>query len=252
MQDDNQTTPPGGEEPARTPPVDPGSSVPEAARDPARLLRPAKILLLLGIGLAVMAVGSDILEMRLFHKMETGAFATDAEMMEAAESNDLRQVVIAVPLLVVLITTFVFVGRWIYFSAKNLRAFGATGLTIRPGWAVGWYFVPIANLWKPYQAMKEIWQASSEPMDWQNQRVSGLMPAWWALWIISNVADRATFRLANDATTLDDFQFAATVSIASGCINIALSVVFLTLIIRITELQIHAINHKTTLAVFGP
>ena len=32
-----------------------------------------------------------------------------------------------------------------------------------PGWSVGWFFVPIMNPWKPFQAMREIWQASAEP-----------------------------------------------------------------------------------------
>ena len=42
---------------------------------------------------------------------------------------------------------------------RNARAFGSS-MSISPGWAAGWFFVPIANLWMPYQAMKEIWQGS--------------------------------------------------------------------------------------------
>lgn len=251
MQDEGDGPAAGGSPLEHPPAGEPGSSG-IAIRDPRRLLRPAKVLILLGLGLAVMGVGSDVLEMRFFYKIQDFAFATDAEMMAAAESNDLRQLIIAVPYLIVIVLAFIFVGRWIYYSAVNVRAFGATGLKIRPGWAVGWYFIPIANLWKPYQAMKEIWQASSEPLDWQNRPVPGLMPAWWTLWIVSNIADRVTFRLASDAATLDQFKFATFISIGSGCLNIALSVVFIMLIARITDLQIDAAERKTTVAVFGP
>ena len=251
MQNDSDGPSPPGGTPEQPPADGPGGSA-IAIRDPLRLLRPARALVLLGLGLAVMGVGSDVLEMRFFYKIQDFGFATDAEMMAAAEANDLRQMIIAVPYLIVLVLAFIFVGRWIYFSAKNVRAFGATGLTIRPGWAVGWYFIPIANLWKPYQAMKEIWQASSEPLDWQFRPIPGLMPAWWTLWIVSNIADRITFRLANDAVTIDQFKFATALSIASGCVNIALSAVFVTLISRITDLQVDAMERKTTVAVFGP
>ncbi len=219
-------------------------------KDPKRLLRPAKVFVLLTLAMAFVAIGSDLLELQFFSKLEAGAFESDGAMLAAAESNDLRQLIIGVAYLAVLVLAFIFVGRWIYFSSKNLRAFGATGLRIRPGWAVGWYFIPIANLWKPYQAMKEIWQASSEPLDWGRQRTPGLMPAWWALWLISNVADRIAFRLASNAEMLDEFKFATAFGLGSGILNVVLCIVFVTLISRIARLQVYAMDHKSTVAVF--
>ena len=53
-----------------------------------------------------------------------------------------------------------------------------------PGWAVGWYFVPIAWFWKPYQAMAEIWRASRNPAEWRGEPVSPLLAGWWVLWIV--------------------------------------------------------------------
>jgi hypothetical protein len=50
--------------------------------------------------------------------------------------------------------------RWIYRSNNNLRALSGESMTFTPGWSVGWYFIPIANLWKPYQVMNEIWKVS--------------------------------------------------------------------------------------------
>ena len=63
---------------------------------------------------------------------------------------------------------------------RNARAFGAP-LSNSPGWAAGWFFVPIAFWWKPYYAMKEIWQGSDpDPaVNPLQARVSALLPWWW-------------------------------------------------------------------------
>lgn len=81
--------------------------------------------------------------------------------------------------------TAVVVSRWIYRANSNARALGAADMAFTPGGAVGWYFVPIANFWKPYQAMREIWKASASarPSGWQRQRVPALLPCWWLLTI---------------------------------------------------------------------
>ncbi|MDE0032024.1 MAG: DUF4328 domain-containing protein [Deltaproteobacteria bacterium] len=82
------------------------------------------------------------------------------------------------------LTTAVAVSRWIHRANSNARALGARGMAFTPGGAVGWYFVPIANLWKPYQAMREIWKASAGPLGWQRRSVSALLPCWWLLAIV--------------------------------------------------------------------
>ena len=70
-------------------------------------------------------------------------------------------------------------------------------MTFTPGWCAGWFFVPIMNLFRPYQAVKEIYQASDPecgPHDWQG-RGAGLVGLWWALWIISNILDSIESRI---------------------------------------------------------
>jgi len=81
------------------------------------------------------------------------------------------------------VASAVLVLVWIHRANYNARALGATGLKMTPGWAVGWYFVPIAWFWKPYQAMKEIWQASIDPKHWWRQGGSPLLSWWWGLWL---------------------------------------------------------------------
>jgi hypothetical protein len=84
----------------------------------------------------------------------------------------------------VLLAVVVLFFCWVYRAAANSRALGAH-TTISPGWAVGWYFIPIANLWKPYEAMREIWKTSSSPLAWQSQPTPALLSWWWSFHLMS-------------------------------------------------------------------
>ena len=86
--------------------------------------------------------------------------------------------------LTVWICTSILVLAWIHRANYNARRLGASDMIFTPGWAVGWYFVPVAWFWKPYQAMKEIWRVSASPSDWRDEGGSGLLGWWWALWIV--------------------------------------------------------------------
>lgn len=80
--------------------------------------------------------------------------------------------------LVVYIITSVLFLRWVYVSNRNARALGASDMQHSPGWSVGWYFIPIATLWKPYQAMKEIYKAShpNYKENWKEAEAPGFLP----------------------------------------------------------------------------
>lgn len=125
------------------------------------------------------------------------------------------------------VAIYVLGAIWIYRIAANLRVHGVWDLTNSPGWSIGWYFIPIANFWKPYQAMKEIWQASASPQQWRDSTVPSLLPVWWTLWLLSFFlpfgislatglhADAAGGWLSSNATTM-----------ATRFIDIPLSLVF--------------------------
>jgi hypothetical protein len=84
--------------------------------------------------------------------------------------------------------SFVLVGMWIHRAHKNLFDAGFDGLEYTPGWSVGWFFIPFANLVKPFQAMKELWQASLAGNDWNpGDETPGTMIGWWACWLGGNI-----------------------------------------------------------------
>ena len=81
---------------------------------------------------------------------------------------------------------------WTYRLSRNLRALGATGLRTAPVWAVFFFFVPLLNLFRPYQTFREIWQASVPTQAagaWRKVRPPALLGFWWASVLLMDVLD---------------------------------------------------------------
>jgi hypothetical protein len=102
----------------------------------------------------------------------------------------------------VYITTVVLFLMWLYRAHKNLYALRPVHLQFTPGWAVGWWFIPFANLVKPYQAVREVWwESGPEINDGPTFLTASLhsapvyMGVWWALWLSSNFLSNITGRV---------------------------------------------------------
>lgn len=100
------------------------------------------------------------------------------------------------------IVTAVVTLRWIYIANANARSLGASDMMVSPGWSVGWYFVPLMNLFMPFVAMRELWKASAKPGDWQMEPTPATIMAWWVLWLAFNIARGVSSGLGIDPVTL--------------------------------------------------
>ena len=208
----------------------------------ASVYRPANTLVMLlsvmFIGytvLALMAAGSDFMEIELLSTASISNTVSDSEI----GASELRQGFIALLRLGLLMTLMIVFCCWIYRANANARALGADDMNFTPGWSVGWFFVPFMNLFKPFKVMKEIWQASSPNIkeSWQVQTVSALVPAWWALWLLSQFTGQAATRMSFNASSFDQLSNASTVMLVSDCIDIPLSIVILMIIRGIHDNQ---------------
>lgn len=127
------------------------------------------------------------------------------------------------------ITVFL-VAKWTYRASANVHA-GGRRLETSPPWAVGWYFIPIANLWKPYQALAEIVRAtvtssSSLPM--------GL---WWGLWLATSISGNVSFRLSLRAVDPHEIILASAFSLVSSATGIGAALALRRLVLGVTEAQ---------------
>ncbi|MDY7095572.1 MAG: DUF4328 domain-containing protein [Acidobacteriota bacterium] len=197
-----------------------------------RLLRFA---LWVGIVLAVVNTGSDLLEIQLLEKVAAGGGITDEE----ADVNDMRQLLLGGVAFVVFLVTAVVFLRWIYIAKRNARSFHPGELKYTPGWSVGWFFIPFANLWKPYDALKETFQASDPEYtdNWRAADPPSLLPFWWALWLLSGLVGQILFRWSMKADSLDELIYTDWVQIVSNGLDVILILVVLSLIGKLSGYQ---------------
>jgi hypothetical protein len=111
-----------------------------------------------------------------------------------ADASSMFAFVAYVFYLIVFLGTAIVVAMWMYRAHANLHEAGMPALEFTPGWAVGWYFVPIANLFKPSQAMRELWSNSLVSAQAANGGIQSHVGLWWAAWLLgstlSNIATR--------------------------------------------------------------
>lgn len=151
---------------------------------------------------------------------------------------------VALAALVVLIVCIILVGRWIYRASVNAHTL-SDEMTISPGWAVGWYFVPIANLFKPYQGMREIWMASHFRGNWHGEPTPQLLVAWWALWIVTNILGNISFRLGMNDSEGQMIATTTTIDLVAALLNLPLCLILIMMMRKIAAAQSHAPYEET-------
>ncbi|KAF0092921.1 MAG: hypothetical protein E1N59_3319 [Puniceicoccaceae bacterium 5H] len=79
------------------------------------------------------------------------------------------------------LTGWIFFLLWVYRAQLNLRFLGARDRDFSPGWAVGWFFIPLANLVKPFEMMTQLAERSRAPSmpsrPWR--QMGALILFWW-------------------------------------------------------------------------
>lgn len=136
----------------------------------------------------------------------------------------------------VFVATVVFFLIWEHRAFSNLSALRAQNLEFSPGWAVGWWFIPFANLVKPFQAMRELWSESDPEYDADlgflstSPSAPSMLGIWWACWILGNVAN-------NVASRLDDVEIFPILMIISSIFDLIAGGLLIKIILDITKRQ---------------
>ena len=194
------------------------------------------ILLVIAMVLDSAAILSGVAQQRLLSRAASGVEITEAE----ATSNDLRHGAIGVFQTLVFLTTAICWLVWLHRAYSNVRLMGTGKSDYTPGWAVGYWFVPIFNLFRPYQITKELWLRSARQNTMDS--VKGLAPPtiltlWWGAYLISGLLGRVLFSSMLRADELEEIQRVTTMGMGIDALGILSAVLALAVVRRIDLLQ---------------
>jgi Domain of unknown function (DUF4328) len=95
----------------------------------------------------------------------------------------------AVQIAALVVTGVVFI-IWFHRAYQQVRALGGE-MRYSDGWAIGSWFIPIANLWIPKKLANDIWWGSGPPEERSWPAYPALLTAWWLAWILAGMGARA-------------------------------------------------------------
>ena len=100
---------------------------------------------------------------------------------------------------------------WLSRTVEIVPVLGAGTPKDSPRWAIGWWFIPIAFLWKPYTVVREVWDRLALPA-----RATGgaLVLAWWLAWIAAFLVQRTGTAMSDAVSSWGSLQFWFWVSFA--------------------------------------
>ncbi len=163
-------------------------------KDPTVLTKTVLGLLITGIVLSFISWGFDLMELRLLKMVQDGESITESFQTQL-ENSDTRQSMLGIFTILLFIAQAISILMWIYRANDNIRQLGAQNMQFTPGWSIGYYFIPIVNLWKPYYAMKEIYLCSQSVSKNPEKTGEGILSLWWFLWILSGIMGRIIWKM---------------------------------------------------------
>lgn len=207
------------------------------------MLRPNKdrsnrLILVLWIYTALVALSSisDLSQYFLLKRIETGNFG-----MGEIDANDNRQRIIALTLLALNIGVAVVFIQWFRRAYYNLHQL-TNSLSHSEGWAAGAWFVPIMNLGRPFNIMREMMTVSENMLIRANlvqekpkrRRSVGI---WWTFWIGVSVLSDASARIQTKTESIAVLTNATLADAVFAILHIPLTIFTVRMIKNYAELE---------------
>lgn len=149
-------------------------------------------------------------------------------------------------LLTVLPTVVVFL-IWFHRVRSNGEVFRPDSFTLSRGWAIGAWFVPVANLFLPYRIARQTWRASTQrgPDGSDRPAPAALLTSWWVVWVVAAITGRVFTKIYMAAGTVDELLAAGLLGIAADLATVIAGVLAILFVRRLTAMQ-------NTMATEGP
>lgn len=207
----------------------------DAFQDPSTVSRIVAGALVLTAVVTVISLVSGVAERIFLLHAQAGLYPA-----RMAEARNAWLVTIGFVQTGLYVVTALCVFVWTYRMNRNVRRLGARGMRFSPGWSIGSYFIPIVGLWKPYQAMCEIWCASRDPANWSSVVPTARLGWWWACLIAACTVGRLSNGMADGVESVDDRLVANLLTLISDSLIAPLCLLLLTIVRDIRAGQVAA------------
>ncbi|MET1002774.1 MAG: DUF4328 domain-containing protein [Acidimicrobiia bacterium] len=163
----------------------------------------------------------------------------DPRALNLSQARDSDATIASVALVYLLLSAAVGIVWiiWQWRCAKNVRALEIEGSKWGPGWSIGGWFVPIANIFIPFKIMQDLWRASApglKPGDTlRSQFGSPLIWAWWLLFLFSGVITQAFG--TGGGTTLDSIRDTNNRMLLGFGLGLLSTVLAITIVVQLTQ-----------------
>ena len=198
-------------------------------------------VLIVEVVVELIVITSDYSEIRLMNSVLNNELEY-SEKLSQIEVNDYRVSIISTIEFPILILSSILFFYWFYKAYRNLESLGALGLTFNPKWVVAYFFIPFLCLWKPYEALKEIWKVSdpyntSEGYMWRSVKVSPVLALWWITFVLSNMTGTLLLTGSFRTETLEEWMRLDMQDIAASIVIIISDVILIYIIKKISSRQ---------------
>jgi hypothetical protein len=138
--------------------------------------------------------------------------------------------------------TIVAFAVWIYRAHRNAASFEGTPFRSSPALAVAYLFIPVANLWLPFQTLSELWRASDDPQNWPKAPTPKVVVVWGFLWFVAIVSTfvanaNGSGSLRGGLPVFEDFAFAQRYALFAEAVSIMSCFVSAIVVWRIGRMQ---------------
>lgn len=144
-----------------------------------------------------------------------GLFAINPDPYADVTGLEILYVVTAFALVIVAIVNIILWCMWLHRAARNVNEAGFERFEFTPGWAVGWHFIPFANLVQPFKVMRQIWNASAADANDLDSSAPNVN-LWWGTWLASGILGNASTRIALQAESPDTLYFGVVLAAVSS------------------------------------
>jgi hypothetical protein len=206
------------------------------------------------VGFGILVASAVVLVLALANRISVvgdvrnGNFANIFE--RAQDADDFVSGANAVFVLVQVVLAVLFIV-WTFRAAKNNEALDRRNPRFTSGWAIGGWFIPIANLVIPLMLIQDLWRGATPEIPrgdtrWRSARGSVLVGLWWTVWILSLARIFAGSSSVDDRASLDEIERSNWIALA-GVVVAAIAAVLAVFVVRaLARRQLDALRAQRT------